>query len=194
MLRMPEKYAPRISETARPVTLHGANTRQENLQDVLGEGPCRDAFTLQLPVSTGMDRWAASRWPQFIPAAERILGPRGVLWSLPMRVAGTLIGTISVYRVDGKALAEPIDAAQVLADAAALILLDDPVMLAEVPGAGLSPSRAVVHQAVGKLMIQLGTSAEDALAVLRSHAFTADTQLVEVAQAVLDRTLDLSDR
>src|SRR2546430_4241131 len=34
----------------------------ENLQDVLGEGPCRDAFASRLPVSTGMGRWAASRW------------------------------------------------------------------------------------------------------------------------------------
>jgi len=157
---------------------------------VLGEGPCRDAFTSRLPVSTGMDRWAASRWPQFIPAAERIVGPRGVLWSLPMRMDGELIGTISLHRVAGDALAQPIDAVQALADAAALILLSDPAT--EIPNADPWTSRAVVHQAVGKLMAQLGTSASDALALLRSHAFTADTQLADVARAVLDGRLDLS--
>jgi hypothetical protein len=61
-----------------------------------------------------MDRWAASRWPQFIPEAERIVGQRGVLWSLPMRMDGELIGTISLHRVAGDALAQPIDAVQAL--------------------------------------------------------------------------------
>ena len=165
----------------------------ENLQDVLGEGPCRDAFASRLPVSTGMGRWAASRWPEFIPAAERVLGPSGVLWSLPMRLTGEVIGTISVYRLAGGDLAEPVDAAQILADAAASLLLADPATVAEIPDSGPWLSRAVVHQAVGQLMSQFGTGAGDALAMLRSRAFTADAQLAEVARAVLDGTLDLSD-
>lgn len=183
--------------TVRRVTWCATDERSEkleNLQDVLGEGPCRDAFTSRLPVTTGMDRWAASRWPEFIPAAERIIGPRGVLWSLPMRIADTLVGTISVYRLAGDALAEPIDAAQILADAAALMLLADLAALSEVGDEDPRASRSVVHQAVGKLMAQLGTGADDALAVLRSYAFTSDTQLAEVARAVLNGTLDLSDR
>jgi GAF domain/ANTAR domain len=171
----------------------GRSQELENLQDVLGEGPCRDAFTSRLPVSTGMGRWAASRWPEFIPAAERVLGPRGVLWALPMRMTGEVIGTISVYRLAGGALAEPIDAAQELADAAAALLLTDPATTAEIPDEGPWISRAVVHQAAGKLMAQFGTDADNALAMLRSRAFTADSQLAEVARAVLDGTLDLSD-
>lgn len=165
----------------------------ENLQDVLGEGPCRDAFTSRLPVRTEMGRWAASRWPEFIPAAEQVLGPRAVLWPLPMRLTGEVVGTISVYRLAGGALAEPVDAAQVLADAAASLLLADPATVAEIPDTGPWIARAVVHQAVGQLMAQFGTGAGDALAMLRSRAFTADTQLAEVARTVLDGTLDLSD-
>lgn len=165
----------------------------ENLQDVLGEGPCRDAFASRLPVSTGMGRWAAWRWPEFIPAAERVLGPRGILWSLPMHMTGEVIGTISLYRLAGGALAEPIDAAQILADAAASLLLTDPATGAEISDEGPWIARAVVHQAVGQLMAQFGTGAADALAMLRSRAFTADAQLAEVARAVLDGTLDLSD-
>jgi hypothetical protein len=149
----------------------------ENLQDVLGEGPCRDAFTSELPVSTATDRWAASRWPQFIPEAERILGPRGVLWSLPMRMTGELIGTVSVYRQAGGALEEPIDDAQILADAAAVLLLTDPATASEIPGQGPWNSRAVVHQAVGKLIALFGTDAGQALAMLRSRAFAVDAQL-----------------
>lgn len=165
----------------------------EDLQDVLGEGPCRDAFASRLPVTTGMDRWAASRWPEFIPAAEQVVGARGVLWSLPMHLTGELIGTISLHRLAGGTLTEPIDAAQGLADSAAAIVLADPAALSDSPDTSPWVSRAVVHQAAGMLMTQLGTSAGDALAVLRSHAFTSGFQLTDVARAVLDGTLDLSE-
>jgi hypothetical protein len=104
-----------------------------------------------------------------------------------------VIGTISLYRLAGGALAEPIDAIQILADAAAALLLADPAAAADIPGQSPWTVRAVVHQAVGKLMAQFGTGAGEALAMLRSHAFTADTQLAEVARAVLDGALDLSD-
>jgi hypothetical protein len=53
----------------------------ENLQDVLQEGPCRAAFDSG---QTLLDREAAARWPQFIPAAEKAVGPDGVLWLVPM--------------------------------------------------------------------------------------------------------------
>jgi hypothetical protein len=43
-------------------------------------------------------------------------------------------------------------------------------------------------------MAQLGINIGDALAVLRSRAFTTGTQLAEVARAVVDGRLDLSDR
>jgi hypothetical protein len=137
---------------------------------------------------------AASRWPHFIPAAKHILGPRGILWSLPIHLDDAPIGTISVYGLDGDALAEPIHAAQAVADAAAMILAADPSILSEPSGAGPWAARAVVHQAAGKLIAQLGISAEDALAVLRSYAFTTDTQLTQVARAVRDGKVDLSDR
>ena len=166
----------------------------DNLQDVLGEGPCRDAFRSRLPVSTGVDRWAASRWPTFIPAAERVVGPEGVLWSLPMHADSDVIGTLNLYRLSGAVLAEPIDAAQVLADAVAVMLIGDPAADSEHADAAGRAARSVVHQAVGILMAQLGLGVDDALAVLRAHALTADTQLAQVAQNVLDGRLDLSDR
>ena len=168
----------------------------ENLQDVLGEGPCRDAFRTRLPISTEVDRWAASRWPAFIPAAERVVGPDGVLWSLPMHADSDVIGTLSLYRLSGACLAEPIDTAQVLADAAAAMLCHDPE--AQAPRTGTAghaghAARAVVHQAVGVLMVQLCLGPDDAMTVLRAHTFAAGTQLGQVAQDVIDGTLNLSD-
>lgn len=182
--------------SAHRVTLCASDERSgelENLQDVLGEGPCRDAFSSQLPVSTGVDREAAGRWPNFIPAAERIVGPDGILWSVPMHSDGEVIGTLSFHRLSGTVPAETMDAAQILADGAAMLLLNDPAAKSQDPGAAGWAARAVVHRAVGKLMVQLGLGPDDALAVLRSRAFTADAQLAQIAQNVLDGTLDLTD-
>jgi hypothetical protein len=179
------------------VTLCATDERSselDNLQDVLGEGPCRDAFSSQLPVSTGVDRWAVSRWPAFIPAAERVIGPKGVLWSLPMHADSEVIGTLNLYRLSGAALAEPVDAAQILADAVAAMLLTDPAAGSQYALADRWAARAVVHQAAGILMAQLSLGPNDAMAVLRARAFTAAAQLAQVAQNVVDGGLDLSDR
>lgn len=187
-----------IDNTVRHrVTLCATDERSselDNLQDVLGEGPCRDAFSGQLPVSTGVDRWAASRWPAFIPAAEPVVGPQGVLWSLPMRADGKVIGTLNFYRLSGAALAEPIDVVQVLADAVAAMLLTDPAADSQYAVADRWAARSVVHQATGILMAQLHLGPDDAMAVLRAHAFAAATQLGQVAQNVVDGGMDLTDR
>jgi hypothetical protein len=187
-----------IDNTAQHrVTLCATDERSselDNLQDVLGEGPCRDAFSSQLPVSTGVDRWAVSRWPAFIPAAGRVVGPEGVLWSLPMHADSKVLGTLNLYRLSGAALTEPIDAVQVLADAVAAMLITNPAADSQYAVADRWAARAVVHQATGILMAQLSLGPDDAMAVLRAHAFTAAARLAQVAQNIIDGGLDLSDR
>jgi hypothetical protein len=167
----------------------------ENLQDVLGEGPCRDAFDLGRLVETGLDRPAVGRWPQFVPAAEVVIGADGFLWSIPMHAGEDVIGAVSLYRRLPGPLAESLDVAQFLADAAAAALIRDPLAFAAYttsadPG-GWS-SRAQIHQASGMLAGKLHISIEDASALLRSHAFTAGIELTEVAAAVVERRIDLT--
>jgi ANTAR domain/GAF domain len=179
------------------VTLCATDTRSdllENLQDVLGEGPCRDAFDFGRPMQTGLDRYAASRWPQFIPAAEKIVGTDAYLWAFPMHSAGDVVGTMNLYRMSRRPLVESIDSLQFLADTLAATLLSDPSALAELADASAWPSRAVVHQATGMLIAQLGVSGDDALAVLRSYAFANSAHLADVARAVVERKLDLTGR
>lgn len=167
----------------------------ENLQDVLGEGPCRDAFDLGQLVETRLDRSASGRWPQFVPAAEVVIGSDGILWSIPMHAAGEIIGAVSLYRRLPGPLVEPLDSAQFLADAAAAALIRDPLAFAafttSADNGGWS-SRAQIHQASGMLASKLHISIGDALALLRSHAFTAGIELSDVAAAVVERKLDLS--
>ena len=166
----------------------------DNLQDVLQEGPCWDAFLCGLPIQTRLGREAVSRWPQFIPAAEKVVGPDAVLWALPLRADGVVIGAISLYRRLPRPLAVTLGDAQILADAVASMLLEDPMADAAASGLAVGgwSSRSVVQQATGMVASQLGISATDALAVLRSHAFATDSPLPDVAGDVLDRKLDLS--
>jgi len=166
----------------------------ENLQDVLEEGPCRDAFASGCPNQTVLDRGAAARWPHFAPAAEKVVGPNGVLWSIPMRAGGTVIGAISLHRLAPGPLAVPTGDAQVLADAVAAMLLRDPLAFTAFsrPGEGGWSARSLVQQAAGVVAGQLQISIGDALAILRSYAFTTESQLRDVARSVVDRTLDLS--
>jgi hypothetical protein len=160
----------------------------EDLQDVLGEGPGQDALIVGQPVETALGPDAEARWPLFAPAAQQILGGPAVLCSLPMRVDGDVIGTLTVFQLAVASLDEPVDCAQVVAEAVTATLLRDPVASAE----ATRSSRSVVHRAAGMVMEQLTVDAEAALAVLRSHAFATAKQLDEVATAVVHRTLNLS--
>jgi hypothetical protein len=167
----------------------------ENLQDVLGEGPCRDAFDLGRTVETALDLTAVGRWPQFAPAAETVIGANGVLWSIPMHAGAEVIGAVSLYRRLPGPLIESLDVAQFLADAAAAALIRDPLAFAahntSADPIGWS-SRSQIHQASGMLASKLHITIDDALALLRSHAFTVGIELTEVAAAVVGRRLDLS--
>jgi hypothetical protein len=104
----------------------------EDLQDVLQEGPCQAAFKSGTPTRTCVDREAATRWPQFIPAAEKAVGPDAVLWAIPMRSEDVVIGTISLYRRLPGPLAVTAGDAQVLADAVWDMLVEDPMTYAAV--------------------------------------------------------------
>jgi hypothetical protein len=112
-----------------------------------------------------------------------------------MRAGGEVIGVISLYRLLPGTLAVPVDDAVFLADAAARLLLQDPLAFAMFTGpaeGGGWSSRALVNLAAGMVMSQLRVCAGDALAVLRSRAFATDAQLADVARQVVDRRLDLS--
>jgi hypothetical protein len=166
----------------------------EDAQEVLGEGPSPDAFTTGRPVVASLAQPGPAPWPRFMAAAKRIIGPRGVLWSVPMRATGDILGTLSLYRLAPGPLAEPPDGAQFLADATGRLLLTDPLAFMESPVGGGWSSRAVIHQATGMLIAQLGVHAEGALAILRCYACNRGAELVQVARDVVERKLDLSRR
>jgi hypothetical protein len=177
------------------VTLCATDRRSElleDLQDVMGEGPCLYAFATGKLTTAPLGGAAAALWPQFAVAARKLIGPAGVLWSLPMRPGGQILGTISLYRLTSGHLAESLDAAQSMADTAGTMLLTDPQAFLESPNGGGWSSRAVIHQATGMLIAQLGITADSALAILRGYAFDNSTELSQVASAVITHQLSFS--
>jgi ANTAR domain len=165
-------------------------SRLENLQDVTGEGPGREACCRGSPVQTGLGgRLAARRWPEFTRSALQAVGPLTV-YSYPMRPAGQSIGTISFYLKAGRTLRESTEAVRLLSDAVgARLLRDPPATHPELSGGGWA-SRMVVHQATGMVMAQSGSAPGDAFVLLRAHAYATDRSLAEIAELVVRRQLN----
>lgn len=180
--------------TPRRTTLCATNdvvARLEDLQDVTGEGPCRDAYRLNEPIVATLGDDSTSRWPAFTVAAVQAVGHL-TMHSFPMRAGGQLFGAMTVYLATGHELLQSLRTAQLLVDAIGAALLQAP--LGDVVGGdGPWGSRATVHQATGMVIAQLGVSPADALAVLRAHAYATDHTLADVADQVVGRRLDFKD-
>ena len=162
----------------------------EQLQDVLQQGPCWDAYVFGAAQTTGLTESDDARWPQFCPAARSAVGPRTV-FGLPMRPQGQVLGVISVHQpARDRELSGGLEAALFLADAIGAALLLDPHQYDPHGRFGPWSSRASVHQATGMVVAQLRVSADDALAILRAHAYADDTTLDEIAAQVIERRLD----
>ncbi|WP_028047757.1 GAF and ANTAR domain-containing protein [Cellulomonas sp. URHE0023] len=166
---------------------NGTSARIEDLQDVLGEGPGQDAYRRGTAVVAHVDGIQGGPFPMFTELAGDIAGPVTV-WAIPMHPGGATIGVITLYRVSGDLLYS-VEDAQFLADAVGAALLDD-----SSPDAGGRfakwSDRARVHQAVGMTVAQLAIEPDDALAILRAHAFAEATTLDAIAIEVVERRLD----
>jgi hypothetical protein len=162
-------------------------SRLEDLQDVIGEGPCLDAFRHNTYFSATIDGQPDYRWPEFSRAAWDAVGRRVQLYSFPMRPGGRAVGAASVYLTDGRELAETIENTQFIVDAVGAALVTDPAVESDDPGWS---ARAPVHQATGMVAAQLDLPLDDALAILRAHAYAANDTLAGAARQVLEREVD----
>lgn len=177
------------------------SARVEQLQFLLGEGPCRVAYAGTEPVLAEDLRapvWQ-EQWPAFAPAA--VLAGAYAVFALPLHVGDTRVGVLDLYRDTAGGLADQTLAdALVMAEAVTELLLaetvadsdDETPMLGNGRGEHLL-QRAAVHQATGMISVQLAVPVEDALARLRAHAFAAGRELDEVAADVVARRLRFSD-
>ena len=177
------------------VTLHTTDQRAdalEDLQDVLGEGPCMDAFESGRVVEAPLRGPAGERWRFFAPAAVEIVGPDGLLWAIPMCSAGQGIGSVTLYRARPGHPGVPVPDAQLVADSAAAALAGDPAAHEAVTAPTAEDcwaSRAVIHQAAGMLAAHSVVSTEAALGWLRGYAFASGRSLTGVARDVIGHRL-----
>lgn len=119
----------------------------------------------------------------------RRLGFEGRIVAVPLRPGETAIGTLVAHRL-GAAAAFDLAVAEFLGAALGAALVHG---LDGDPGdtrSGMWPSRAQIHQATGMIISQVGTRPEDALALLRAHAFATGATLLDVAQQITERRIN----
>lgn len=166
----------------------------EDAQFGVGEGPTRDAFLARRPVLVA-DLAAAgvARWPVWTPRA--LAAGAHEVHALPLHVGATIFGVLTLYVcADGALTPDGLRTAVVLAETATEVLLDG-----SLPGGGdrLEPvldatlhTHAHVYQAQGMVMVELGVSLPEALALMRSHAWANGQDLTTLAgEIVAGRTM-----
>lgn len=165
----------------------------EQLQYVLGEGPCVDAYHQDRPVlEPDLADPQLSRWPAF--AGQAVEAGARAVFGFPLQVGSVRLGALNLYRDQPGPLTDEQHAdALVLADLVAQSVL---VLQASAqPGALAAELEAgadfqyTVHQASGMVSVQLGGSIGQALIRMRAYAFSNGVPLNEVAESVITRSL-----
>lgn len=170
------------------------------LQETLGEGPCRDVMASGSPVlvSDLDDGQAGHRWPGFTPQARQ--AGAAALFALPLRIGAIRAGTMGLYRdKPGPLGTGELGDALILADAATVVLLETQHAdghAADGGPAGQPPDlalhRAEIDQATGMVSAQLGTTVGEAFVRLRAYAYAEERRLSDVARDIVARRLRLS--
>lgn len=163
----------------------------ESLQEVTGEGPGYEAATNDVMVVAELDGDADQRWPMLTQTLEERYGPLRV-YAIPVHADGAPGGVATLYTRRHQSLAEPPARVAFLANAIGAALVTD---AAEHPEGHLQSgegwnSRSLVHQATGMVMAQVRVPPEDALALLRGHAYALATDINDVAARVVDRSIN----
>lgn len=166
--------------------------RVEDLQFLLGEGPCIEAFEARRPVLVAdLARDAGTRWPAYSPAAYAD-GVRAV-FAFPLQVGGARLGVLDMFRGHVGPLGHAeLSAAFTFADVAVEMLLNGHGSAGEragVEGFLDVGNRAQLFQAQGMVMVQLGVPVGEALARMRAHAYAEGRGLDDVARDVVERRL-----
>jgi hypothetical protein len=169
----------------------------DDLQEVTGEGPSQEAYQtgswVEASIGDISSQVGGSRWPMFEATVSETLGSCAI-YAVPILPRVRTLGVLTLYQMVKRPLLLDRKEAMILADAVGVALVNgtpsDPGLTAE-PASW--PVRAKMHQATGMVMAQLFVSPEDALALLRAHAFAHDISLAQVSELVVSRRLDFTN-
>lgn len=152
------------------------------------EGPSLDAHRTTSPVVNQDLAAVNGRWPRF--AAEALSAGFRSVHALPMRLRGTTIGALNLFRSGpGEMGPADIEIAQAFADVATIAILQHRAALeAQVLNEQLThalSSRVVIEQAKGMVAERLDLDMEQSFTALRNHARNHNLRLAEVANAII---------
>jgi len=157
-------------------------------------GPCIESYRTGHPVSLADIRDAPEEWSSFRDNALE-LGFRAVD-AVPMRLREQTIGTLNLLREDtGELPGDDLVAARAFADVATIGILHERTLaqstLVRRQLQTALDSRVVIEQAKGVVAYTRRIPVEEAFAVIRDYARSHQTRLSAVAQAIVERTLQL---
>ncbi|GAA5141550.1 GAF domain-containing protein [Nocardioides marinquilinus] len=167
-----------------------AARRLEELQFDVGEGPTHDACRERRPVLVpSLDDRALQRWPGFVQAAASV-GVAAV-FTFPLHVGAALLGALALYRataggLSGAEVRTALTLADLTVEAMIDLTLDDDTDAP--PFVDALDGQAHVYQAQGIVMVQLGVSLTEALALMRGRAHAEGLSLADLSRAIIDGT------
>jgi hypothetical protein len=160
----------------------------EQIEYTLGEGPCVSAYRTKTPIfDADLADETTARWPEFRRSALAA-GVRAA-FGFPLLVGQICIGAMNLYQDQPGALTDDqVADAVVVANFASRTVM---AWQADAPPGTVAwqlehaPNHKVeVHQATGRISVQVGVSLDDALVLLRAYAFSHDRPISEVAAEV----------
>lgn len=169
--------------------------RWEDLQFILGEGPCIDAFEARSPVlMADLSARAPTRWPIYAAAVQE--GGVRAVFAFPLQAGAAQLGVMDIFRRRVGPLTEAeLTTALLLADITVETLLDrqeDQAQRGNADGLVLDVgNRAQLFQAQGMVMVQLGVSLAEAMMRMRAYAFAENRRLDDVASDIVSRKIRL---
>ncbi len=202
--RLCEVSAELLDANGAAVTLTTRATRQlliatddmartlEGAQDVAGQGPSLDAARDRDVVIARFGPGAADRWPLLLDQLP-IAGFAGTVICAPLLCGDALVGVLSSHRSGVELPTDRLTAAFLGHTVGTAMLLDPQLDHPEALSPRAWSSMAVVHQATGMVVAQVGVHQDDAVALLRAQAFFQNTTLEDVAIQVVRRTINFRD-
>ena len=184
--------SPMGSETVCASTKLGA--RIDEIQIDLGEGPSWEALRTRLPVTASdLQVDGGALWPGTWAALREL--DVGALFAFPLFVSTLGIGSIALYSLTARELSDAdIERMSRLAAIVSGTLLRRALNRLDRPnddGEDEPYSRREVHQATGMVAARNRIGVDDALLILRGHAYAAGRSVRDVAADVIARRLDL---
>jgi len=167
----------------------------ERLQFTVGAGPCITAQETREPVFA-VEEDLRRRWPVFTELLIAETPFRAVV-ALPLQPALAGAGAIDLYfRTSAEVLDLEVFEAMAVGELVTSALGDAAVWSEWTPAEGpewmhgpVPQRRAAVWEAIGKLSVELELGAQDALTLIRAHAYGAGVTVDDVAADLLSGRL-----